>query len=649
MSAGILRGLLLAVALIVLPHVGHIPPLLSVFFGVLWVWRFCGIRYPNCLPKGMAASVLMLVGIGLLVAHHRGEWGIGSGTALFVTALGLKLLELNKPRDVYLIVYLGFIVIAAQFLYWQNIVAAIYGLSVSLLLLACLVAVNQHGRLFRADVLRRISYLFLQALPMTAILFMVFPRVQAPAWAFLNDDKHRAQSGLGDILEPGAFDQLALSPKLAFRVKFDGAMPPKDQLYWRGPVFSFTDGVRWRRSNNAHAKYYQEPLQVSGQSYAYRLLLEPQAHSWVYGLEMPVEFDDSLRRDANYQLLSRIRSGEAAEFKLVSYSHYNTGRITRSEYAENRQLPGEPSAEVESLVRQLHGFDEAPERYLNNVLAWFRQQGFQYSLTPPLMPDRPIETFLFEAKTGFCNHYATAFVYLLRVADIPARVVTGYQGGEFNKIGRFLEVRQSDAHAWAEVWLDGKGWVRVDPTSAVISDQTAQDSLRDERSEFGEAGAAAIDREIRDSWSDLKPVEQFWNSLEYYWQRWIVSYGSGTRSDLLNRLHLKHWQEVLFGLLAVWLAVMLILAGMLLRPWGKRDDPVAGLYRKFCRKMTRLGVERASSEGPIDFAQRAKMHCPELARDIDEITEIFVRLNYHRADSGGDFRRLRKKVSGLRC
>jgi transglutaminase-like putative cysteine protease len=644
----VLLLLLTAVGLAALPHLGHISPVLSLFFYALLLWRLLGVWRPHYLPNGRVIFLLMILGAVLLYSRHQGEWGREFGTSVFVVALGLKLLELNRKRDVYLVSYLAFIVIASQFLFQQHIAMAAWCLLICCLLLAGLAAING-GQTRNKAALRTAAMLMIQALPVAAVIFVLFPRVNAPAWLLSMHDRNKAMSGLNETLEPGSLNQLALSPKLAFRVKFNGEPPPKNQLYWRGPVFSLIDGKAWRITQNDYLVNVQDKPVFSGKAYQYTLLLEPQNSNWVYALDMPAQFDASLHRNANYQLIGQTKSGEAAEFSLVSYPQYNTGLITKVEYRENRQLPHAPSARVIELVRQLHGLDDAPERFIQSLLAYFSRQHFSYSLQPSLTeksPD-PVETFLFETRSGYCDHYATAFVYLMRVADIPARVVRGYQGGELNAAGQFLEVRQANAHAWAEVWLEGKGWVRVDPTTAIVPERVERDINVERQVATGTVSLMAIAADQQNRQSGMKRVRQFWNSLDYQWRRWVISYGRGNQSRLLATVGIDNLVDA-----AIWLAasvgvIMLLLAGWTLKIKNKPEDPAVVLYRQFCRKMAKAGVAIRLGEGPSDFAARAKTQKPELGSIIDEISQIFVRLRYQRNASAQDLAMLKKRIGFL--
>ncbi|HEY5141585.1 MAG TPA: DUF3488 and transglutaminase-like domain-containing protein, partial [Methylococcales bacterium] len=415
-----------SIGLIALPHITHIPNAVFAFFYLLLSWRFIGIWKPNWLPDKLTIFFLTVCGLALLYSQYQGILGRDAGTRLFVTALALKLLEIKSERDLYLITYLAFIVAASQFLYEQSLLMAAYILFVCCVLLATLVCINSK-RPQTGAALKTASLIIVQALPMAAVIFVLFPRVEAPKWMLINES-HQAKVGLSDSMEPGSISNLGMSDELVFRVKFTGALPPPEQRYWRGPVLSRTDGKRWTQVQDMRFGQFLDNPVFKGSAYQYTLLMEPQDKNWVFALDMPAEFSLSLSRNANYQLIASENPDKRAEYKITSYPNYNTGYITRTEFKDTTQLPGEPSAKIKQLVKQLQGFDRTPEHFINRLLNHFRIENFHYTLTPPLMEAYPIETFLFETRYGFCSHYAAAFVYLMRVAHIPDRVVTGYQG-----------------------------------------------------------------------------------------------------------------------------------------------------------------------------------------------------------------------------
>jgi len=481
--------------------------------------------------------------------------------------------------------------------------------------------------------------MLLKALPLALVIFVLFPRFHVPAWLALQN-QHRAQSGLGEVLEPGEVSQLVLSNELVFRAKFLADRPATTGLYWRGPVYSLTNGRQWRIIDNDISIKYQDIIAHDRQAYHYSLLLQGNMHGWVYALDMPMEYDPSLWRNGNYQLMGR-NNNNPAEYRITSYPHYNTGYITKTEYRQNLQLPSAVPPRITDLVNRLRQGSTQPTEYIDKVLAFFQQQGFSYTLQPPLMGKQPIERFLFDEKRGFCSHYATAFVYLMRAAAIPARVVAGYQGGKFNPVGQFVEVRQSDAHVWAEVWLADKGWLRVDPTLSVAPRGAGQQGPSADNA--AAAKPLAVSGEATEpplvQWTKL-----LWNDLDYHWQKSVLSFGENNQSHIFQRLGLHYTKTA--GLLAVILAATLaVLVAIFATPSPLTAVlPELRQYRKFCRKMAKLGLARQSGEGAMAFAARTATSHPELAAKVNEISQLFIKLHYQRCADGGDLQQLKKLV-----
>ena len=642
LDKNILIFLLSSIGLIVLPHVYHIPATVFGFFCLLLGWRFIGIWKSNLLPNKSVIFLLAVCGIALLYSQHQGVFGRDAGTNLFIIALGLKLLEIKTERDLYLINYLAFIVAASQFLYEQSILMAAYILSVCCVLLAALIYINScKAQTFAA--FKTAAAIIAQALPIAVALFILFPRIEAPRWMLLNDP-HQARTGLSDSMEPGSISDLGASDELVFRVKFDGAIPPPGQRYWRGPVLSYTDGKRWVQA--ALQKPLLRPV-VTGTPYQYTLLMEPQDKNWVFALDMPQQFSPPLTLNAAYQLISSNRPEQRAEYKVSSYTSYNTGPINRSEYKSATQLPGEPSDQIKQLVGQLHGFDSPPDNFIKQLLNHFRAEDFHYTLTPPVMEENPIESFLFKNRYGFCSHYASAFVYLMRVAHIPARVVTGYQGGELNKVGGFLEIRQSDAHAWAEVWLENRGWVRVDPTAAIAPERIEREIGIDRQAAYGIA--AANNYLPRPAYNWLKQARQLWSNVDYNWQRWVINYDNKSQSNFLSLFGIGNIKTMIYWMIAVIASITAVLCWFLLYQKPKTSDKVLLIYNRFCKKLAKHGLVRGAGEGVKDFAERVKIKLPEQAAAIDQITAVFIKLRYGRAATGEDLLQLKTLVGSFRA
>ncbi len=641
----ILLFLLTAIGLIVLPHIENLPPTVFGYFYLMLSWRVVCIWKPDWLPKKLMLLLLTVIGMAILYNLHHGLFGRDAGTRLFVTALGLKLLEIKTERDLYLITFLAFIVATSLFLFQQSILMAAYILLVCCVLLGTLVAINSNIP-NTAQALKSAAKIVAQAIPMTIVLFILFPRVEAPKWMYFKDT-HQARTGLSDNIELGTISNLALSDELVFRVQFTGAIPPPAQRYWRGPVLTHTDGKHWTQSRLSGQDRKQENPKFTGNLYQYTLLMEPSDKNWVFGLEFAADFAAPLRRNSQYQLLSSDNPDKRSEYRITSYPSYNTGSINAVEIQDATQLPGPVSAGINQLVQDLHGFDSQQDDYIKQVLNHFKTEDFYYTLSPPLLEDKPIEQFLLETHRGFCEHYATAFVYLMRVAHIPARVVTGYQGGELNKLGNFLDIRQAYAHAWAEVWLEQRGWVRIDPTAAIAPERIEQNINFDQQLTNGiisftpNSASAAVD------W--LKNARQLWGNVDYQWQRWVINYDNKNQGQFLSSLGVSDLKTMVYWMAGFIGLITALLSWMLLRNPGQTKDPVVLAYQRFCKKLARIGLIKKPGEGAQDFATRAKHQLPEQADSIERISKLFIKLHYGKQSGKDDLQRLTRLVSKFNC
>lgn len=641
-NKNILIFLLSSIGLIALPHVYHLHLAVFGFFCLLLAWRFLGIWKPDRLPNGLALLFLTVCGLAILYSQHRGILGRDGGTSLFVIALGLKLMEIKSERDLYLVNYLAFIVAASQFLYGQSILMAVYILFVCCVLLATLVFINSHVAQ-TSVVIKKAGAIIAQAIPMMIVVFILFPRVEAPKWLLFNDEQQK-KSGLSDTMEPGSITDLGTSDELVFRVKFTGAIPPTKQRYWRGPVLTQTDGKKWMQTNDLSYQQHLDKLKFSGTPYQYTLLMEPQGKNWVFALDMPSGYPNQLRQNANYQLVTSDDFDKRTEYKLTSYPVYNTGYITKTEYQHARQLPGAPSENIKQLVRQLHGFDSAPEVFINQLLNHFRKEDFHYTLTPPLMEENPIETFLFETRHGFCSHYAAAFVYLMRVADIPARVVTGFQGGKFNAIGNFLEIKQADAHAWAEVWLDKQGWVRFDPTAAIAPERIEKNIDTNRLSPGGLISYAAPSEGTQTAFLLLKQAGQLWGHIDYNWQRWVINYDNTNQASFLSSFGIANFKTMVYWMMAFVGIITAILSLFLFHPNPKPKDRTLMAYNRFLKKIAKSGLSKNMGEGARDFAERIKPKFPGKVDSIEQITAAFIEQRYGSKPTEEGFKQLERLV-----
>jgi transglutaminase-like putative cysteine protease len=476
------------------------------------------------------------------------------------------------------------------------------------------------------------------------VLFLLFPRVQGPLWG-LPRDAFSGVTGLSDTMSPGTLSQLTLSDAVAFRVQFQGEMPKPNQLYWRGPVLWYFDGASWHMGLSFDSS--TPSYSPRGEAVSYAVTLEPHDKRWLFALDLPAKTVPGSRITADYQMLASLPVRQRVRYEMTSHTGYRLGYegLSPLERRRSLQLPEGYNWRARALAQNMRRAARDERDMLEQVLGMFRTQQFFYTLSPPLLGDNPIDDFLFNTRSGFCEHYASAFVFLMRAAGIPARVVTGYQGGELNPIGNYMIVRQSEAHAWAEVWVEDAGWLRVDPTAAVSP----------LRVESGIAAAIPASSQLpllaRGDMAWLRQLRFTWDSIANSWNQWVLGYNPERQFWLLSRVGLDraNWQTLAMILVAATGLITTVLALAMLRRLSQRTrDPVAAIYARFCRKLARRGATRAPSEGPADFAERAARQLPDAASAIRAISQMYINLRYGRSGSVDSTRQFRQLVADLK-
>jgi len=631
-----LGALLLAAQLAQAPHL----PIWVAVAGIMLVAvRIALLRRDRLRPEAPPARIpswaLVIFAFAAAVAV-RASYGYLVGrdpsVAFLYILVAIKFLETRSTRDGTLLVCLACFLLVTPFFYSQSMLAALAALPTVLLVgvaLDVLTGVRRpDARTFswRAAV-RRSAVMMLQGLPVAALLFVVFPRLAAPLWGLPTD--FAAKTGLSDSMSPGQISDLTISDSVAFRVDFDGPVPPPPQRYWRGPVFSRYDGRTWR-AGPAPVRGELVPHDVPGITYT--VTLEPNYRPWLFALDLPAAMPTVgtgstsvngglpfLTRDQ--QLLLRTPVTQTLRYTQLS--------VLRSAYPANpaeeaRANLGIGSGNVRTLefARELRAQHPDDLGYITAVLSWFNREEFVYTLTPIFLDHDPVDMFLFDTRRGFCEHYASAFVLLLRAAGIPSRVVTGYQGGSVNPRGGYLIVRQSDAHAWAEAIIDGQ-WRRFDPTAAVAPS----------RIEIGLGGALPSGERVPffagldESW--LRNIGLAWDAFNHEWGRNVVGFDRDRQRSL--------WRDWKLDQFAPWQVVALL--GIVLFGWGslvvgwlmwkrRRQERALVLWDDLNRRLERAGLPRHPHEGPLAFSGRAAQRWPQFAIAFAAIGESFAALRY---------------------
>jgi protein-glutamine gamma-glutamyltransferase len=649
--------LLGAVALVVSPHFEHLPWWAASLLVLLWGWRFWLSLSRGALP-GRFAMLPLLAGAGSAVwLQHGTLLGREAGVTFLLLLMALKLLEMRARRDVIIVIFLCFFILLTEYLFSQSLPVAVLTAVAVVLLFFVLVSTNLVEQDLPASrKLRLVGLVLAKSLPLAAAMFVLFPRVSGPLWG-LPGDGFGSRTGLSESMSPGSISRLLESNEIAFRAQFAAAPPTNDQLYWRGPVLGYFSGRFWAplRARNVAPP----PLEMRGDAGAameYTVTLEPHQRDWLFALEMPaLPTGNALdpRFTSEGQLLARLLINERVRYRLVSYTHFTIGlNETPASLKEWLQLPDGYNPRTrrfaEELRREVPQADaSASQRLVVLVLDRLRRGGFKYTLEPPLLGRNSIDEFLFDTRLGYCEHYASAFVVLMRMLGVPARVTTGYQGGELNPVDRFLTVRQSDAHAWAEVWLDGRGWVRIDPTAVVAPVRI-------------EGGAGEIARQqglvqLSTAVSQIDWVRRLrfnWEAVQNAWYQWVLSYSPERQRDFLVKLGLvPDWRTLGWLFAGSLIALLSVLAFFSLRHRSERD-PLAELFTRFQARLREAGIEVSPHEGPRDLAQRLeRAMAAESLPGARDILQSFEQWRYSRASvhmKPGAMRALRRAVNGYR-
>ncbi|HRQ65750.1 MAG TPA: DUF3488 and transglutaminase-like domain-containing protein, partial [Xanthomonadaceae bacterium] len=468
------------------PHFARFPWWLSLGLLALVLLRLLqrqrmGVAVPKPIRLALVLGLTLLIGW-----HYTSLVGRHAGSALLATMLVLKLMESERRRDARLVAVFSMFVLLTQFLFSESLLLTLYvGLCAVLIFSGLREFTEPRGDSegWRAQAvlgwrhrLRPALVAALLALPLTVFLFVLFPRLGAPLWG-APLDTHGGRTGVSDSMAPGDISLLLADDSPAFRVTFsEGQMPPRGQRFWRGPVLWDFDGRAWTRLNYLFNNIEAAEIEARGPPLRYVLTMQPTEQPWVLALDVPVSVPGSLRLSADQVMRSPRPLIRAERFEMESVTAYRLEPELRSTWRRLAlELPANYNPRSLALGRQWraqHGTDD--RAVIRNALDWFNE-AFIYSLVPPLLGRDSVDDFLFETRDGYCEHYASAFAVLMRAAGIPTRVVTGYLGGEYNALGDYWLIRQSDAHAWNEVWLEGEGWVRVDPTAAVAPERVFSD------------------------------------------------------------------------------------------------------------------------------------------------------------------------------
>ena len=622
------------VILAALPHATRIPIWLIVLFFIPIIWKIL-IQTHRLRQPDKKISFGRVLPIGLVLAGALGVQaqfgtigGRDAGTALLLLLAGFKILETTTARDFYVAGFIGYFLVITNFLYTQSIGTAVYMAVTVLVMTVSLLAFNDYQqRILNKTKIRLAGTLLLQSAPLMLIAFLLFPRISGPLWGLPND-AYTGLSGIDDEMSPGSVSQLIQSNEVAFRVNFQDQPPPQSALYWRGPVLWHSDGVKWTRGAQIEAAK-PDTLQAVSAPVTYTVTMEPHNGKWLYALDMPQAAPaEKGNLTTDFQLLTNNAIVGRVRYDLTSYPQYKITSYDSSVLLMGLQLPYRKHPKTIELVSRWTDEGNSDRQVIDRALKWFNEGDFYYTLTPSLLTGDRVDQFLFETKQGFCEHYTSAFVIMMRAAGIPARVVLGYQGGNYNEVGDYLVVRQRNAHAWAEVWLRDTGWIRVDPTAAVAPERVS----------------AGIENALPGTIIDVPPLlsqnntaralwqqaSQIRDAINNQWNQWVISYGPARQREFFQQFGIENiqWSDLTLLLIVMFGVILLGFAFQLLRRQPQAMDPAKKLYDRFCQKLSRCGIRRQPSEGPVEFANRAVSIRHDLLQPIETITALYIATRY---------------------
>lgn len=622
---------------IVLPHLLRLPVWVTVMFGVSLMWRYLAIHKGFVLPPRFLRNTLAVLSVILIYITFQRVSGKEAGVAFLVSLIGLKLLEMKSLREALLLVFLSYFLMLTHFLYSQNMLTVLYLISAAILSTATLIGF-QHTQFSQKEAFKFSTKLLFQAIPLAIVLFIFFPRVQGPFWGLPPDAFNTNVTGLSDKLELGNIANLSSLDNVAFRVRFDDSIPLSSQRYWRGTVFWHTDGKTWRGSmgDGTPTKVGRE---WRGNSIDYTITLEAHPQAWLFSLDLPVSPPISGAEHlkpfllADYQLQTRSKVGQPVIYKMRSYPEAYIGLEDSPQLQRHLkaalQLPVNKHPKTRALAQQWIEENPDPKTLVQKAMTYFNQEQFFYTLAPPPLINDPIDEFLFDTRAGFCEHYATAFATLMRAANVPTRIIVGYQGGTYNPLGNYWVIRQRDAHAWVEVWLKEDGWVRLDPTAAVAPSRI-RDGVPDSLPAFFEPLGLNRDSFAADV---LQQFRLRWDILNNQWNQWVVGYNQTQQQQLLAWLGLENqgYQALIWLLMGLGgLCVAVVMAWVWWHRPIRHHDKILNIYNKLCKKLTRrYGIVRLPHEGAQDFAQRVKKTFPQVSEEFFILTNYYIQLRYN--------------------
>lgn len=620
-----------ALALAYAPHLVHLPIWITAWCSGLWGYAVLRAAKNRPFPGEPFRYILTVLGLLCGFATYGLSFNRDVGVALLAIMVGLKPLEIGTYRDMIMTIFLCFFLVISNLLFSTGLPMTLYMFVSVAMTTAVLISLHHPGGAFRRH-LGLAWKILLQALPLMVILFVLFPRLQGSLWGL--PSRTSGTIGFSDELEPGSITELVSNSDIAFRAEFHGPAPAPSEMYWRGIVLWRFDNRKWTKGFTS--PYLTQRIQGS-RPFEYTVTLEPQNQPWLFALDIPVKGTTfipikgntfiPIRSDGTIRGIRQIK--EQLQYRLISFSRYRTGPLKPWERM-GLYLPPDGNPQARVLAEKWSEQAVSKEQIVMLALGFFRANDFYYTLRAPLLAEDTVDQFLFETRKGYCEHYASSFAFLMRAAGLHARIVIGYLGGEKNPFGNYVVVRQSDAHAWVEVYLPSRGWTRVDPTSAVAP----------ERVERGTEAALPPDERQGLPWFESGPLakvwKQFrfgWDAVNILWDKNVLGYSTSSQRQFLSWLgiHSVTWRTPLKGFLIAiaFISVFIVIyfyRGF--RPVSRTSDPVQAAYIRLCQRLEKAGIPRPPHLGPMDYLAVIEKKRETTSEEISEILNLYVRLRY---------------------
>lgn len=648
-----------AFILTLLPHLEQFPAwVTAAILAALVIRSVLELRRLPLPSIGLTSMLALSLLAGIYLQFHT-LFGRDAGTALMAGLLAIKFYELRGPRDVALIIFSNFFVVMSALLYSQTIELFIYCLIMMWVLTALLLRTHMgdssDNKLLR--MLGQSATIFMQALPLALFLFFFFPRYSGQLPLGLDD----TSIGLTDKVDPGSISRLSNDDSTAMRVTFNsgGIVPSVDTMYWRALVlWNYHDNAWTPGPEPPSTEAQEQPEAATGSDVIDQtIVIWPHYRNWLFALDSPVRPAQNLTEDSDWSVLrsggvlqlknSRETIDHKEEYEVESALLLKSRKLSAEDEKRGLQLPDDKAEDkidprVRELADQLHRESGDTRKYIWEVLRYFRQQGFTYNDSPGAGGKNELADFLFKTKSGFCEHYASAFAVLMRTGHCPARLVVGYHGGQYNPYKKFYTVKQANAHAWDEVWIPSENrWLRVDPTSVISGNQVigpvAASNSSETRTglsiEVAHRRLTLLSGAYLPDWmrSGLLELQLRRQQVEADWDDWVFSYDPKTQFKLAQALGLgpeTHSAMILACLLMIGICAIVLRELMKRKPPA---SPVEDIYAKFCRNMAQRGIPRATWEGPLAYTERVAEALPEKRAQIHDVGCIVALSRYGRS------------------